>query len=310
MNGYFGCRGTYDKDNKLQDYVTWFRCLVKLIYSQRATNGLSIDYKWHEIGVFTRWDSPSCCRILCVDAPEALRQDLKISLDKLSTLDLKDPFCMHVPLLDEIVKLHDQSSWGLRDTVRAIEKNRVEIGTNFENMNELSRHGDHVIEVLEATIGTFLKIQEQQRRVYDCLPAETSKTYQEQAQEYVGFQLLMIQNLLLRSKSSYERLKTETMAAFNRITQRDSSVMKSISILTMVFLPATFISTLFSTPFFQDGDDQWKVSEDFWIYWAVSMPLTFVIFVIWALFPYALDAWKAFKWRALRGKSIKMQQHV
>jgi hypothetical protein len=77
-------------------------------------------------------------------------------------------------------------------------------------MNELSRHGVHVTEVLEAMIGTFLKIQEQQRRVYACLPAEHNKTYQEQAQEYVSFQLLMIQNLLLRSKSLYERLKTET----------------------------------------------------------------------------------------------------
>jgi hypothetical protein len=77
-------------------------------------------------------------------------------------------------------------------------------------MNDLSRHGVHVTEVLEATIGTFLKVQEQQRRVYDCLTAEINKTYQEQAQEYVSFQLLMIQNLLLRSKSSYERLKTET----------------------------------------------------------------------------------------------------
>ncbi|GFF43702.1 hypothetical protein IFM58399_07037 [Aspergillus lentulus] len=228
----------------------------------------------------------------------------------MSTLDLKDPFCMHAPLLDEMVRLYDQSLWLLRDAVRAIEKNRVEIGTNFENMNDLSRHGVHVTEVLEATIGTFLKIQEQQRRVYDCLPAEISKTYQEQAQEYVSFQLLMIQNLLLRSKASYERLKTETTAAFNKITQRDSSVMKSISILTMVFLPATFISTMFSMPFFQDDDDQWKVSVDFWIYWAVSVPLTFVIFVIWALFPYALDAWKAFKAKALRGKRYEMQQLV
>lgn len=102
--------------------VTWFRCLVKLIYSQRATNGLSIDYKWHEIGVFTRWDSPNCCRILCADAPEAFRLDLKISLEKMSTLDLRDPFCMHAPLLDEMVKLYDQSLWLLRDAVRAIEK--------------------------------------------------------------------------------------------------------------------------------------------------------------------------------------------
>ncbi|GFG18681.1 hypothetical protein IFM5058_09251 [Aspergillus udagawae] len=228
----------------------------------------------------------------------------------MSPLDLKDPFCMHVPLIDEIVKLYDQSVWRIRDAVREIEKRRVEIGANFENMNELSRHGVHVTEVLEAMVGTFLKIQEQQRRVYVCLPAEINKTYQEQAQEYVSFQLLMIQNLLLRSKALYERLKTETTVAFNRITQRDSSVMKSISILTMVFLPATFMSTIFSTPFFQDDDGQWKVSDDFWIYWAATIPLTFVIFVIWALFPFALNAWKAFKWKELEEKRYEMQQPV
>jgi hypothetical protein len=63
-------------------------------------------------------------------------------------------------------------------------------------------------------------------------------------------------------------------------------------------------------PFFQDDEDQWKVSEDFWIYWAASIPLTFVIFVIWALFPYALEAWKAFKGKTPRGKRYEMQQLV
>ncbi|GFF32814.1 hypothetical protein IFM46972_03686 [Aspergillus udagawae] len=305
LNGYFGCRGTYDKDNKLQTYVTWFRCLVKLINGQKVTYGLSIDYKWHEIGVFTRWDSPNCCRILCVDAPEALRHDLKTSLQKMSPPDLKDPFCMHVPLIDEIVKLYDQSVWRIRDAVREIEKRRVKIGANFENMNELSRHGVHVSEVLEAMVGTFLKIQEQQRRVYVCLPAEINKTYQEQAQEYVSFQLLMIQNLLLRSKALYERLKTESTVNHSARQLGDE-----VNIDIDYGIPAGHVHTMFSTPFFQDDDGQWKVSDDFWIYWAATIPLTFVIFVIWALFPFALNAWKAFKWKELKEKRFEMQQPV
>lgn len=95
---------------------------MKLIYGHKAAHELGIDYKWHEIGVFTRWDSPGCCRILCVDAPEALRHSLKASLAQMSTLELKDPFCMHVPLIDEIVKLYDQSVWQVRNAVREIEK--------------------------------------------------------------------------------------------------------------------------------------------------------------------------------------------
>ena len=75
-------------------------------------------------------------------------------------------------------------------------------------------------------------------------------------------------------------------------------VMKSIALLTMVFLPATFSSVcivtliifgaaltqlqaLFSTAFFTFGENGWKASHWFWIYWVITVPVTIVVVIVW-----------------------------
>ncbi|KAF8847793.1 hypothetical protein BDZ45DRAFT_606884, partial [Acephala macrosclerotiorum] len=64
---------------------------------------------------------------------------------------------------------------------------------------------------------------------------------------------------------------------------RDSSAMKTISVLTILFLPGTFIAALFSTGLFKFSDPSpgRLVSKDFWIYWAVTIPVTCILFLFW-----------------------------
>ncbi|KAI0505640.1 hypothetical protein F5B22DRAFT_516044 [Xylaria bambusicola] len=69
-------------------------------------------------------------------------------------------------------------------------------------------------------------------------------------------------------------------------TRRDSELMKSIALLTMVFLPATFVATLFSMGIFS-----WKgprgeilsVSPWIWLYVAVTVAITSVTLGTWYL---------------------------
>src|SRR5687767_14556785 len=49
--------------------------------------------------------------------------------------------------------------------------------------------------------------------------------------------------------------------------------MKTIAIMTMAFLPATFFAAFFSMPSRQ-GDASW-------IYWVYAMPATAMVFVLW-----------------------------
>nr|KMM70685.1 hypothetical protein CPAG_06996 [Coccidioides posadasii RMSCC 3488] len=248
---------------------TWFRCLIKDVDN-------AADYRWYEMTFFTQWDIRGHCRVLCIDMPDRFLYDLQAILAG-SSFEPRDPFSMHIAIFDQVVKLYDRSVWRLRDSIRRIEKNRHIAGPDFEGMNDMSRHSSHIAEVLEVTIQTLGSIQEQQPPVYEALPFVLDKTYKAQTREYVKFQLQIINNLLRRSKSNHERLKSEISAAYNMIVMQDSSAMKSIAFLTMLFLPATFVAAVFSTTFFEFDERGWKISNSMWIYWAVTIPATILV---------------------------------
>ncbi|OTA90615.1 hypothetical protein M434DRAFT_13813 [Hypoxylon sp. CO27-5] len=81
-------------------------------------------------------------------------------------------------------------------------------------------------------------------------------------------------NLEIASRAS----KTaEDAATIAEETKRDSSTMTSIAALSMVFLPGTFVATVLAMPMVA-----WT-PEDFWKYWAITLPLTVAIIVSWQI---------------------------
>ncbi|KAF2963943.1 hypothetical protein GQX73_g9621 [Xylaria multiplex] len=60
----------------------------------------------------------------------------------------------------------------------------------------------------------------------------------------------------------------------------DSSSMKSIAIMTMLFLPGTYFATLWTVPSLKWGQPD-VIQSDFWCYWAFTVPSTLLIFSIW-----------------------------
>ncbi|EGU76927.1 hypothetical protein IWW34DRAFT_675121, partial [Fusarium oxysporum f. sp. albedinis] len=68
----------------------------------------------------------------------------------------------------------------------------------------------------------------------------------------------------------------QALYAFNLVTREDRQAMTTISVMTMVFLPATFASAILSTSFFDYNENGWTVSDKFWIFWVVTIPLTLV----------------------------------
>lgn len=66
-------------------------------------------------------------------------------------------------------------------------------------------------------------------------------------------------------------------------SQRDNSSMRTIAIVSLFFLPATFVASFFAMPIIDWSADSQSptVSKSFWIYWVVSLPLTCMIVVGW-----------------------------
>ncbi|KAI1660408.1 glycoside hydrolase family 31 protein [Daldinia decipiens] len=69
-------------------------------------------------------------------------------------------------------------------------------------------------------------------------------------------------------------------------TRHDSSSMRTVAIMTMAFLPATFFAALFALPSLD-----WHAESvagvvrnpGFWVYWAFTLPSTAIVFGLWLL---------------------------
>ena len=77
--------------------------------------------------------------------------------------------------------------------------------------------------------------------------------------------------------------EAEHMAAIAVDSKRDSTAMKAIAVLTMLFLPGTFVATFFSMTMFDwnPSNGTPRVSRFIWMYWLISIPLTLLVMLLW-----------------------------
>ncbi|KAF1953583.1 hypothetical protein CC80DRAFT_595778 [Byssothecium circinans] len=105
-----------------------------------------------------------------------------------------------------------------------------------------------------------------------------------------------------RPESLTELLQNEINLVFNLVAQRDSQVMrklgelshsdnnnmKSIAMVGLIYLPGTFVSGPFGMNFLDFSDDSngrqiRRVSNRLRMYWAITIPLTFLTIVVWVV---------------------------
>ena len=93
-------------------------------------------------------------------------------------------------------------------------------------------------------------------------------------------------NLSLQLYNVYAQLDSRVNAKIALSTKEDSIAMKTLAFITALFLPGTFIATLFSTNMFNwqpssSGSESPPLSSLFWVYWAVAAPLTILVLIGW-----------------------------
>ncbi|KAI0809646.1 hypothetical protein GGR55DRAFT_679480 [Xylaria sp. FL0064] len=82
------------------------------------------------------------------------------------------------------------------------------------------------------------------------------------------------------AKSSHELAEHSAYLAAR--AKQDSSAMKTITVITMAFLPGTFFATLFALPTL-DWKGKTIVTDDFWVYWAFTLSTTALVFLLWLI---------------------------
>ncbi|KAL4814765.1 hypothetical protein BDW67DRAFT_176745 [Aspergillus spinulosporus] len=87
-------------------------------------------------------------------------------------------------------------------------------------------------------------------------------------------QITAIYNLLSQRDNMIGVSVAMESKKISEASKRDGSALKSLTVLTAIFFPATYIATLFSLPTFDH--------TPLWVYWVIVVPLTLVIFGSWA----------------------------
>ncbi|CAI6287394.1 unnamed protein product [Periconia digitata] len=96
---------------------------------------------------------------------------------------------------------------------------------------------------------------------------------------------------------------SETAVEMALATNRESRVMKSISLVTMIFLPGTFFATVFSMTFFDWSDPMGEshVSSHLWVYVVITITFTATTLGLWYYFV---------MYRRSRRRAMKGQQSI
>ncbi|KAL8705422.1 MAG: hypothetical protein Q9201_001446 [Fulgogasparrea decipioides] len=93
----------------------------------------------------------------------------------------------------------------------------------------------------------------------------------------IRIQLSVVANFIAHNDSATNLTIAEASRRIAFETKRDSDAMKTIAALTMVFLPATFVATLFGMVFFNTDPGSgsgFRVNAWWWVYLAATIPLT------------------------------------
>jgi hypothetical protein len=112
------------------------------------------------------------------------------------------------------------------------------------------------------------------------------RIFSEQREE-IQSTIIRAELYLKHMKMSQDVLQSLTAVLYNRISKQDTDSMKTIAVVTLVFLPATFVSAIFSTGIFnfhptESPNNPRTVSEYGWVYLLACVLSTVVTLISWS----------------------------
>ncbi|KAI1409103.1 hypothetical protein F5Y13DRAFT_95193 [Hypoxylon sp. FL1857] len=100
------------------------------------------------------------------------------------------------------------------------------------------------------------------------------------AGKHIEWRLKQNDDYMARVSRKLMRRDTIASIELTKAAKIDSSSMKVIAVMTMIFLPGTFFATLFAVPSLH-WDNEDIVGGNFWMYWAFTIPFTVFIVILW-----------------------------
>ncbi|KAL2823791.1 hypothetical protein BDW59DRAFT_173257 [Aspergillus cavernicola] len=287
INGSFHCEYGCTT-SRVWPAVSWSCFKVKEVKTATV-------YHWKQPTIHVDWDPETGRQVIHVFELSALQQNEFLKSHPSQAEQRCNPFTWHATFAHIILEQYDMAFWLLRNLVREQEKARSESShepNNFPLLHDIARHLFHyqeTIEVAEHTMQALAAEQVRWRKEDPEKVREDLGTWLKTRQR-LQYEEKRAHSLKTRSRSLNDRHQNEINLAFNLVSQRfgrdarnDSSMLTAISLVGMFYLPGTFVSGIFGTNFFSfqaDPPNTWLQSSEFWIYWAVTIPLTLATMAI------------------------------
>lgn len=238
--------------------------------------------------------------LLCFSAEQCVASRFYHLLENDAWRDvLGEPFLLFDIVYAELFAMEDGFAWGLANRFRGVERSTLiqaedqsssETNVDFQNLHDISRNCIFLLESLDAVMATLDTMADHLRS----LQTVSSTSFTNTAIQALAHRRRAFHSTSMRLGSLDKRIQNIIGLSFNLVTQSDSRVMKAdsramkvIAVLTLVFLPATGVASIFSMPFFDVDFDgparELKAAASFWIFWAVVAPLTIVVMLGWVL---------------------------
>ncbi|KLU91843.1 hypothetical protein MAPG_10792, partial [Magnaporthiopsis poae ATCC 64411] len=130
----------------------------------------------------------------------------------------------------------------------------------------------------------------------------------EYSKERVRIQLDVLFNLIAQNDNLIAQQTARASEQTARASAQDSSMMKALTLVALLFLPGNFVAALFSAPlFYWDDTDPGSIGvrtkPQFGLFWVVALPLTAAAFFAYAAW------WQVQKRRWGRGEPRDIMNH-
>ncbi|KAF7507906.1 hypothetical protein GJ744_009940 [Endocarpon pusillum] len=296
------------REDDSASYSSWFHYLFKNVHVQRdgddvprivspLSNPLSqSDLSWNKAGFFLHQSGPGgLVTLICFGPGKPLVRRLERLVSHAKWRDaVVDPYSLFVVVLNELFLQMDGLVWGLSSVFGAMEYNALHdlsSTPDFVGLHNVAKHIVYMKEGIDAALATHQSMLQNHEQRYQIKSSKTPEPIPKATHSALQHQGELFRSISIRLTSLDRRMQNIINLSFNLVTQQDSRIMKNdnssmktIAGVTLLFLPVTTIATVFSTPFFSLPDDgsatpRFHVAPWFWVFWAITVPVTIVVCV-------------------------------
>jgi hypothetical protein len=305
------------------EYIfTWFHFVCKHIEVERRENGLEIvhrgdnnergeqafrkrkqaNFNWIRSGFVLKVSpsKPKSVALFCFGATESLLNKFIVLSDSGFDRALADPYVLLETVMEDMCWFVDERVWMVSEVFGDIEEKTIEDAkdqnrgkagkeVDFPGLHSISKHIIYLQEAAKIAAYNLESLQSIHKEMIGITPTNIQK----ETQRTLEYRQSLVQSTQHRLASIDRRMANLMALSFNLVTQMDSRTMqkesksmKTLAVVTLVFLPLTTVATIFGTQMFTINPDEphkLRMSEDFWLLWAIAVPLTLVVLIAWRL---------------------------